>query len=145
MATVKDILAGKGTQVLSISPKATVMDAARLMNEHKIGGLVVLRDGKAAGMFTERDILQRVVAEELDPAKTAVKDVMSTRITTCRIETTIDEARVLMRNRRVRHLPVVDAQKKLLGLVSIGDLNAYLLVEEQKANHFLQEYLYGRA
>ena len=145
MATVKDILAGKGTQVFTISSDAAVLDGARLMNEHKIGGLVVLDDGKVAGMFTERDILQRVVAEERDPANVKVAEVMSTRITTCRMDTTIDEARVLMRNRRVRHLPVIDTRKNLLGLVSIGDLNAYLLVEEQKANHFLQEYLYGRA
>jgi CBS domain-containing protein len=144
MSAIKEILARKGTGVFTISPTATVLDAALLMNEHKIGGLVVVEDGKVIGMFTERDILQRIVAAKADPEQVRVADVMTTKITTCPMQTTIDQARMLMMKRRVRHLPIVTADRRLEGLISIGDVNAYQLDEEIKVNHALQQYLYER-
>ena len=145
MAAIKDILAQKGTEVLTIGPSATAYDAALLMNEHKIGGLPVVEDGRVVGMFTERHILTRIVAERRDQAKTKVASVMTEMIATAPIDITIDDARRIMMTRRVRHLPIIDEDRRLLGMISIGDLNAHMLQEEKKANHFLQEYLYGRA
>lgn len=143
MPTVKDILADKGSQVITIGEDATALEAALLMNEHKIGGLPVVRDGKVVGMFTERDILQRIVAEQREPSKTKVAEVMTSNITICGIETTIDEARRLMMKKRIRHLPIVDDDRKLLGLVSIGDMNAHQMADKEKTVEALQEYLYG--
>ena len=79
MATVRDLLAVKGTQVLSIGPEATVLDAALLMNEHKVGSLVVMSGGQLIGIVTERDILHRVVATRRDPGTTPVLDVMTSQ------------------------------------------------------------------
>ncbi len=143
MATVRDILAEKGSHVLSIGEEATALDAALLMNEHKIGGLPVLRDGAVAGMFTERDLLQRVVAERRDPAEVFVGQIMTRRITVAGPETTIEEARSLMKNKRIRHLPIVDRERRPLGLISIGDLNAHQLVDQEKTVDALREYLNG--
>ena len=125
MSTVRDILAVKGTHVLSVGKEATVIDAALLMNEHKVGALVVIDGGHVAGMFTERDVLRRVVGEHRDPVSTRVHEVMTVEVVCCTPETTIDEARGAMKTRRIRHLPVCDGNGQLHGLVSIGDLNAH--------------------
>jgi CBS domain-containing protein len=144
MATVQDILAVKGTHVQSIGPDATALDAALLMNDHKIGSLMVLDGGRVVGIITERDIMQRVVAGRRDPAGTPVRDVMSAELVCCQLCTPLDEARGVMKNRRVRHLPVVDDQGQLLGLISIGDLNAHLARDQEVTIHVLNEYIYGR-
>src|SRR5579875_1476660 len=151
MATVRDILAKKGRQVWSIGGEAKVRGAARFMTEHNIGALLVLDGERIAGMFSERDILQRVVAEGRDPARTTVSDVMTVEVACCTPETSLEEARGAMKNRRIRHLPVVDSDERLLGLISIGDLNAFQVAhQEQTIFHqeqtifLLNEYLYGR-
>lgn len=144
MATVREILAHKGTYVLSIGPDATVLDAALLMNEHKIGSLVVMDAGRLFGIITERDLLRRVVAQRNDPAETKVADVMATEVACCRIDTTLDEARGVMKNRRIRHLPVIDDNDQLAGMISIGDLNAHLAHDQEVTIHILNEYIYGR-
>jgi CBS domain-containing protein len=144
MATAKDILALKGSHVTSIHPDATVFQAAVLMNEHKIGSVLVLEDGHLAGIFTERDILQRVVAQRRDAAATLVHDVMTTEVACCKLHTTLEEARGVMKNRRIRHLPVVDDDDRLLGLISIGDLNAHQTNTQEQTIHLLQQYIYGQ-
>ena len=125
-------------------PEGDHAGGAHLMNQHKIGALVVIEDGRVVGMFTERDVLRRVVGEERDPRTTLVGDVMTTEVACCTPETTIDEARGAMKNRRVRHLPLVDDKHRLQGLISIGDLNAYLTSDHEQTIFLLQEYLYGR-
>lgn len=144
MPTVQDLLARKGSHVLTVGKDATVLDAALLMNEHRVGSLVVIESGRVVGIFTERDILQRVVSEQREPARTLVREVMTTEVACCGLATTIEEARSAMKNRRIRHLPVVDEAACLLGLISIGDLNAYHAADNEHTIHLLQEYLHGR-
>jgi CBS domain-containing protein len=144
MPIVADILARKGSQVFTIGKEATVLQAALLMNDHKVGALVVVDDSQVIGMFTERDVLRRVVGEQRDPTKTLVADVMTTEVICCTLQTTLDEARGAMKNRRIRHLPLVDDDRRLLGLVSIGDLNAFDASSQEQTIYLLQEYLYGR-
>lgn len=127
MQSVRELIANKGGTVHSVPITATVLDAARVMNEVRIGAVVVLDEGVMVGILTERDILTRVVAAEQDPSRTFVPQVMTREVLTCEPETRIGEARHVMRERRVRHLPVVE-QGKLLGMLSIGDLN---LVENE--------------
>ena len=144
MPNVREILARKGSHVFTIGPGATALEGALLMNEHKIGALLVLQGDQIVGMFTERDVLRRVVGEHRDPATTLVGDVMSSEVVCCTAETTIEEARGAMKNRRVRHLPLVDGEYRLQGLISIGDLNAYEASNQEQTIFLLQEYLYGR-
>lgn len=145
MAQVRELLERKGSQVLTTGPGASVLRAAVLMNEHRVGSLVVVDGGRVVGMFTERDVLQRVVAGRRDPGATRVGEVMTAAVVCCSPETTVDEARGVMRDRRIRHLPVADAGGRLLGLVSIGDLNAQLQAAQEQTVFLLTEYIQGRA
>lgn len=145
MATVRDILARKNSRILSIEPTATVLDAALLMNEHKVGSLIVMDGPEMAGIVTERDILQRIVAARRDPASTLVSDVMTAKLMCCQLHTTIEEARVFMKDARIRHLPVVNDDDELCGLISIGDLNAFDAQSKEMTIHLLEQYIHGYA
>lgn len=145
MPTVQDILKNKGSAVFTVKPQASVLEAAQLMNQHQVGCLVVMNEERVAGIFTERDVLRRVVNEQRPPASTRVEEVMTRQVVACQQQTPIDEARAIMRVRRIRHLPIIDEQQRLLGLVSIGDLNAWESQNQAQTIQFLHEYLYGRA
>ncbi len=115
--------------VYTIGEGDSVLGAARLMNEYRIGALIVTDTlGRTAGIITERDILTRVVSAQLDPAATAVSKVMTAEIITCSPQTHLDEARQMMTDRKIRHIPVIDtgasSRGSLAGMISIGDLNA---------------------
>ena len=144
MATVRDILQKKGGQVHTIEPMASVLDATKYMNRHKIGALVVQAGDRIVGIFTERDVLMRVVADERNPSRTLVEEVMTSEIACCGLDTDFEEVSAVMKNRRIRHLPVVDADGRLQGLVSIGDLNAFDADGKETTIHFLSEYIHGR-
>jgi CBS domain-containing protein len=144
MCTVREILSHKNPGVATIGPRASALDAAVAMNQQKVGSLMVLDGDRVVGIITERDLLQRVLAEQRDAAKTSVEDVMTTEILCCQLHTTIDEARSVMKNRRVRHLPVVD-DEGLHGVISIGDLNAYEAHSQEVTIHVMTEYIHGRA
>jgi CBS domain-containing protein len=144
MCTVQELLRGKGREVLSIEAAATVLDAAVLMNKHKIGSLLVMDGDTVTGIITERDLLQRVLAVCRDAAKTLVSEVMTTEMLCCQPYTTVEEARGVMKNHRVRHLPVVDDQGELHGMISIGDLNAYESHSQEQTIHMLHTYINGR-
>lgn len=145
MGTLSDILREKEGQPLrTVDQEQSVLDAVRLMNEYAIGALIVVQAGRMTGIFTERDVLRRVIGESRDPAAARVADVATTRVVCCTPATTIEEARSLMKNRRVRHLPILDAEGEVVGLVSIGDLNAHLSDHQESTIHSLNEYLHGR-
>lgn len=145
MAYVSDILASKGGAVRTISASATVLDAINVMNEQQIGALVVSNGGgKVAGMFTERDVLRRVVGERHDPAAVKVGDVMTEAVVCVQPETPLADVQSLMKQRRIRHLPVVDGNRRLVGLISIGDVNAHFARDVEIQVNYLHEYIYGR-
>lgn len=141
MATVRDILARKGTEVVTARPEQTVLEAAQLMNNRGIGAVVVTEQEEIRGIFTERDVLRRIVAEAREPAATRLKDVMTTSLVTTTTEMTVDECAELMTRRRIRHLPVV-RNGHLAGVVTIGDLLAYQLSEQASTIAHLNSYVY---
>lgn len=142
MHTVEQILDKKGSTVTSIDEDATVLDAAKRMNEHRIGALVVTRGENVVGIFTERDILNRVVAAGRSATDIRVNDVMTAPIACCRRDTTVAECRSVMRGKRIRHLPVVE-DDRLLGIISIGDIIEDQNEENEETIQYLHEYLYG--
>lgn len=145
MGAVSEILQQKPEHALRYArPDETVLAATQRMNEHGIGALLVTEAGRLVGIFTERDVLRRVVAAELAPAATLVADVMTTAVACCMPDTPIDDARNIFRQHRIRHLPVVNAGGAVQGLISIGDLNAYDAIHQEVTIHFLHEYLHGR-
>ena len=141
MATVKDILGRKGRDVVTIVADDSVLSAARLMNKRGIGGIVVLEDDEVIGIFTERDILRRVVAERRDPTTTLIRDVMTTPVMTCKLEAKLEECTALMTDKRVRHIPVVDADG-LCGIVTSGDILAYQVSEQADTIQYLNSYVF---
>jgi CBS domain-containing protein len=144
MSTVQDLLAEKGDKVHSIDPGTTVLDATRKMNQHKIGALVAMHDGQVVGMFTERDVLRRVVGEQRDPSSALVGEVMTTEVVCVTPTTDLDEVGAVMQSKRIRHVPVCDDNGGVVGIVSIGDLNAWRSINQQATIHYLNEYIYGR-
>ena len=141
MPTAQDILAKRHREVLIIGEDATVMEAAKIMSEQHVGSLVVGRREKVVGIFTERDVLNRVVARHLDPLTTIIKDVMTTPVACCCPTTKLAECRNVMTAKRIRHLPVVD-DNRLLGMISSGDILALEFGEQQQTIEYLHEYLY---
>ncbi len=141
MATAEQLIALKGGSVAALGPQATVLEAAALMNERGIGSVVVIDDKKRlAGIFTERDVLRRVVAEKRDPATTKLADVMTSPVACAAPHTTLDEIRNVMRERRIRHLPVAD-RTRVVGMVSIGDLNKAEHDVQVQTIHYLEQYM----
>jgi CBS domain-containing protein len=152
MALVLDILLQKGATVHVIPPSTTVLHATRLMNHHRVGALIVTLDshepddplGHIVGIFTERDVLTRVVVQERNPATTRVEDVMTNVVAYCRPDTDLDEVASIMQKWRIRHLPVCDENARLQGIISIGDINAWHAQGQDATIHYLHEYIHGR-
>jgi CBS domain-containing protein len=146
METVLDLLHVKSLSgIVAVSPEATVWEATALMNDQGIGSVLVVRGRRLAGIFTERDVLRRVDGESRDPDETAVGDVMTADVICCGQEMPIDEVAGLMRSHRVRHLPVLDAGGDVIGLVSIGDVNAHRFACCETALHQVEDYINRRA
>lgn len=141
--TVTTLLNDKSSSVYTISVDATVDAAVAEMNRQRVGSILV-RGGsdEVVGIFTERDVLVRVVSAGVDPKATAVRDVMTADFKSITSETSVEDAMQLMTDKRVRHLPVFDA-KGLAGLVSIGDVTRWLLkVNEMEAEN-LRKYVFS--
>tara|TARA_Y100001933_G_scaffold18904_1_gene16213 strand:- start:184 stop:630 length:447 start_codon:yes stop_codon:yes gene_type:complete len=127
MFLVSQLIARKheaGTRTVeTVSPETTVLEASQIMNDQHIGSLLVVgHEGGLVGIVTERDFLRRVIADQRDPSETSVSEIMTRSILTCTPDTRLEEVRATMRDRRVRHMPVIDAGR-LVGMISIGDLN----------------------
>ena len=131
MAQVYDIV--KDRRVYSIDANSTVLEAARFMMEHRIGALPVLRDGEIVGIFSERDVMNRVVALGRSPGTTKISEVMTANPKAVSVDETIDNCLFLMREFGFRHLPITDG-KQLKGLVSLRDiLLGYVSQKEAEA------------
>jgi len=119
MATLRELV--KDRRVYSVDAGRTVLEAARYMMEHNIGALPVLRDGELAGILSERDIMNRVVAVGRTPGTTAISEVMTANPRAVSADETIEECLFIMREFGFRHLPIVEG-KELKGLVSLRDI-----------------------
>ena len=142
MPTVKDILDKKGVTVASIDKNDSVLQSAQKMNDQHIGSLVVLDGDNVVGIFTERDVLTRVVAAGFDPQKITLGEVMTTPIACCRLDTSLEECRDVMTKKRIRHLPVVE-ENRLLGIITSGDIMAQRIDSHKETIQYLHEYIYG--
>lgn len=137
---IAKVLAHKGSDVETVSPETTVLVAVHRMNERKIGALLVAERGRPIGIFTERDVLVRVVAAGLDPRTTPVGEVMTRNPVVVEPTVTVSEAMFVISERRCRHLPVID-DSGLCGLISIGDLTSWLVRDQQRTIEDLHDYM----
>jgi CBS domain-containing protein len=132
LTVIREVLAEKDRQpVVSVSPVTPVRQVARLMSERKIGAILVIQQGRVIGVFTERDLMGRVIAKSLDPATTAVSQVMTPDPLSIGPDTTVQEALALMNDYRLRHLPVVEGEA-LVGIVSARDLTRSVVRKQRE-------------
>ena len=132
MQQVGDLLGEKGTEIFSIAPEATVAEAVSVLAEKGIGSLLVMKEGGLCGIVTERDYARKVVAGGLSSEDTSVAEIMTADVFTTGAEQNIDECMMLMTEKRIRHLPVVDGER-VVGLISIGDLMKAIISDNQRA------------
>ncbi len=138
---LKDVLAAKGSRVVTVSAKSSVADAIRTMCAEKVGAVLVPdAEGCPVGIFTERDVVRLLADGERDLERLAVESRMTCSIVIGRLAMSVDEALGLMTERRFRHLPVIE-DGKLLGLVSIGDLVKISLEETAQEAQALRAYI----
>ena len=142
MHTAEDILRSKGNSVWSVEPGDTVLHALGVMAEHGIGAVLVLDDEKLVGILTERDYARKVVLAGRSSKDSPIRDVMTSHVVCVAPSRSIDECMGLMTEKRVRHLPVVD-QKRVVGLVSIGDLVKATIADREFTIAQLQSYITG--
>jgi len=144
MSTLADLLIQKQAAFYVVPEGLCVLDATRVMNEHGVGAVGVIQGPRLVGIFTERDVLRRVVAAGRSPSTTRVSAVMTGDVIYAQPDMSIEEARCLMKHRRIRHLPVLTETDEPIGMISIGDLNAWQCARQESEIFHLQEYLYGR-
>lgn len=142
MSTVSEILENKGGMVLSVDTSDTVFDAISLMAQVNIGAVLVQSDDTIAGIFTERDYLQKIALKSVSSQKTPVGDVMTTPVISADPGDSVQKCMETMTTCHCRHLPVVE-NGKLLGIVSIGDLVKRMLDEKESEVEQLSQYITG--
>jgi CBS domain-containing protein len=142
MKTVQQLLAGKGAAIHAVAPDASVLDAIRLMAEKGVGALVVLDNGRLAGVISERDYARKVILHGRSSQDTAVREIMTDKVIAVRPEQTVEECMALMTEKRIRHLPVVDGGK-LTGVLSIGDLVKEVIADREATIKQLESYIHS--
>lgn len=142
MLTVKSLLKGKGYDIWSTTPDASVYEALQLMADKGVGALLVLEEGRVVGIISERDYARKVELKAKSCRNVLVKEIMTTRVAYVRPEQTIDECMALMTDKHIRHLPVVDGNG-LVGVVSIGDVVKAVISEQHFVIRQLENYIKG--
>ena len=138
---VASILNGKGAEIITTDPEARLLDIVTLLNDNKIGSVLVIDDnGHLVGIISERDIIKRIAREGAGSLQKPVGICMSCMVQTCQLHDSLDDVMNAMTVNRFRHLPVVEG-KRLVGLVSIGDVVKTKLSETQMEATALKQYI----
>ena len=142
VGSVGTILAQKGSAVWSIAPNAMVFDAIQLMADKNVGALPVVDNGQLVGMISERDYTRKVTLKGRSSKDTPVREIMTPELVTVNVTDTVSECMRVMTDNRIRHLPVMEG-KKMVGLVSIGDLVRGIISAQTATIEALEKYITG--
>jgi CBS domain-containing protein len=142
MATVRQLLRGKGSEVLSVEPDKSVYEAMQFMAARNIGALLVLENGKLAGIFTERDYSRKAYLLDKFAKDTRVKELMTTQVAYVNPDYTTEDCMALVTEMRVRHLPVLE-NNEVVGIISIGDLVKDAISGQEFIINQLERYIHG--
>ena len=142
MYTVGQLLQIKGNTVWSIGPETTVYEALQLMADKNLGAALVLKEGKVAGIFSERDYARKVILKGKSSKTTLVSDLMTTEVLYVHPNDTIENCMALMTTKRARHLPVLE-NGQLIGIISIGDVVREVISHHEFTIHELESYIGG--
>lgn len=141
---IRDILRTKGSDVIRIEPDRTVLDAVKVLSEHRIGALVVTRGDEIKGVISERDVMNLLAGRPDAMADTAVADIMTADVIVGVPGDDLDYVMNIMTNNRIRHLPIVD-EGRLVGIVSIGDVVHEVRRSVEAENRHMKDYIQGVA
>ncbi|MCX7042463.1 MAG: CBS domain-containing protein [Gammaproteobacteria bacterium] len=140
MRNVSQILERKGGRVVTIAEDQPVLEAVRLMAEHHIGAVLVLRGGELAGIASERDYARKVVLQGRSSSDTSVATIMSSPVVCVGPSESVNDCMAIMTERHIRHLPVLEGGR-ILGIVSIGDLVKEVIEDQKQEISYLQQYI----
>lgn len=139
--TVRHLLERKGRSIYAVEPEDPVLEAIRLMADHRVGALLVMKADELQGIVSERDYARKVILMGRSSADTPVSQIMSSPVLTVTLKQTVQECMQLMTERRLRHLPVLD-EGKVIGMISIGDLVAAVIEEQKQTIEQLESYIH---
>lgn len=142
MATVRDMIRKKGSDIFMIAPDATVFEALKLMAQHNTGALLVMSNDTVDGIISERDCVRKVELDEKNVRETSISDVMTSKVISINADEPLEECMALMLEKSIRHLPVYDGTK-LLGLVSVRDVLKEVVDVQQMMLSELERYITG--
>lgn len=140
---LRTLLESKPRVTHSVTPEMTVQAAVDVLNAHNVGAVLVMSGTGLVGIFTERDVLRRVLGARRDPRETRVEDVMTRELVVMRPSSTVQDGMTVVSERRCRHLPIVD-EGKVLGVISAGDLNHWLIRNREIDLEQLVQYIAGK-
>ena len=143
MGRVRNILVGKGNEVYSVHPDSTVYEALKVLVDRNVGALVVIENNKFLGIFSERDYARRVILKGRASKETTIREIMTEHPITVTEDETIETCMCKMTDKRIRHLPVVNDEGALVGLISIGDVVKFIMDEQKEIIENLECYIHG--
>ncbi|MBU3927579.1 MAG: CBS domain-containing protein [Bacteroidetes bacterium] len=143
MATIRDLLKTKGDQVWTVTPNTSVLETLLMMTEKAVGALVVVEGDQIAGIISERDFIHSIAEKERCVLNTVVLEYMTTTVLTVSPDQSIEDCMLLMTDKHIRHLPVVE-NGKLVGMISIGDIVKDIISSEKSRINALENYIEGR-
>ena len=143
MKYVVELLEKKGNDIWSVSPDTPVYKALQLMSDKNCGAVMVLDQDRLVGVLSERDYARKVTLKGRSSKNTPVEEIMSPDVVCIQPTQTIDDCMVLMTAQRIRHLPVVEEEGTLVGLISIGDVVKEVISEQEFVIHQLENYITG--
>lgn len=138
--TVNQLLNSKNDEIFSVTPDALVIDAIKMMDEKKVGALLVIKNDKLAGIISERDYTRKVILKNRSSAKTKVSEIMTSSLKTVDPSQSLDECMVIMSHSHIRHLPVVQ-DDRVIGILSIMDVVKNIISEQEFTIEQLQHYI----
>ena len=143
MKTLKQMLAGKHRPLAVVTPNDSVFHALSVMAQHDVGALLVLEGETLVGIFSERDYARKIILHGKTSKETLVREIMSDRVAYVTPDTTLDECMALMTERHFRHLPVLNDDGSLAGMISIGDLVKETISDQRFLIAELERYIAG--
>ena len=141
MKSVKQLLGDKQRTPFFVTPGDSVFTALEMMAKHDVGALLVMDGARLAGIFSERDYARKIILQGKSSRETKVSEIMTEKVFCAKPELTVDEAMAIMSQKHIRHLPVVNADNSLLGIVSIGDLVKETIDEQAFVIAQLEHYI----
>jgi CBS domain-containing protein len=140
MKTVNNIIQNNFRTTISVSPNTSVLDALQIMLDKNISALLVMEGNFLRGIFTERDYARKIILVGKSSKATPIKEVMTEKLVTIELGTSIDQCMQIMTERRIRHLPILE-NGLVIGIVSIGDLVKFVIEDQKQTIEQLQNYI----